>query len=150
MSISQKSMREWKEGKFISYNDGKKPYTSIGDAHSVSTEGKCYENANFDYHTHPEWPRNLADYDLMSTLEGARWEGNPIDQCDEAARYALTKIGCEHMYQGGRNGQMIYMTNEVVSGTNVLNHYMQYRVPYNYYSVFHYYQHQMIINFRIR
>ncbi len=150
MSISQKSMREWKECKFISYNDGKKPYMSMGEDHSVSTEGKYYENANFDYHTHPEWPSHLADYDLMSTVEGAKMEGYPINHCDEAARVALTRLGCEHMYQGSRNGHMVYMTNEVITESNVLNHFMQYRVPYNYYSVFHYYQHQMIINLKIR
>ncbi len=150
MSISQKSMREWKECKFISYNDGKKPYMSMGEDHSVSTEGKYYENANFDYHTHPEWPSHLADYDLMSTVEGAKMEGYPINHCDEAARVALTRLGCEHMYQGSRNGHMVYMTNEVNTESNVLNHFMQYRVPYNYYSVFHYYQHQMIINLKIR
>ena len=123
---------------------------SMGEDHSVSTEGKYYENANFDYHTHPEWPRDLADYDLMSTVEGAKMEGYPINHCDEAARDALTRLGCEHMYQGSRNGHMVYMTNEVITESNVLNHFMQYRVPYNYYSVFHYYQHQMIINLKIR
>ena len=149
ISITQRSMREGTEGKFIAYNDGKRPYTSIGEANSVSTEGK-HTNAKFDYHTHPEWPEYLADYDLMSTSESAKLAGLPPNQCDEAARVVLTKIGCEHMYHGTRNGQMMYMTNEIVSAPNVLNHFMQYRVPYDYSSVFHYYQHQVILNLKIR
>ncbi len=148
ISISQKSMREWKEGKFIAYNDGKKPFMLIGDDNNVSTNGK-HNNAKFDYHTHPQWPEFLADYDLMSTSKGAERAGFPINQCDEAARVILTKIGCENMYQGSRNGQIVYMTDEVVTGANVLNHFAQYRVPYDYFSLFHYYQHCFLFNFKI-
>ena len=149
ISISQRSMREGKEGKFIAYNDGKKPFTAIGEANSVSSKGK-HISAKFDYHTHPERPEYLADYDLMSTSEGAKLAGYPPNQCDEAARVVLTKIGCEYMYHGTRNGQMMYMTNEVISEPNVLNHFMQYRVPYDYSSLFHYYQHQLMFNLKVR
>ena len=149
MSVSQKSMREWKEGRFIAYSDDTKAFSCMGDEYSVGIDSEHLTNAKLDYHTHAEWPENLADYDLMSTSKSAQLEGLQPNQCDEASRVMLTKIGCEHMYQGSRNGSIVYMTNKILPQTKVsICLYQQIRVPYNYSSIFHYYQHQYVFKLK--
>jgi RHS repeat-associated protein len=114
--ITQRSMMTKREAKFVAYSDGSS-ISRLGSAHSASSEGISYENAIFDYHTHPTSASALADGEGFSTYQSASDVLGDGRKSDEYARTLLTRKGYKNpMYLGTREGHFWYM-NSGGSGT---------------------------------
>ena len=110
--ITQRSMMTNREAKFVAYSDGSS-ISRLGSAHNVSSDDISYENAIFDYHTHPSPANTLADGEGFSTYESAKTVLGDGRKSDEYTRAVLTneKKYDKPMYLGTREGHFWYMNS---------------------------------------
>jgi RHS repeat-associated protein len=134
--ITQRSMMTNREAKFVAYSDGSS-FSRLGSAHHVSSEGISYENAIFDYHTHPSPASTLADGEGFSTYQSA------VDACgdgtrsDEYTRSVLNRNGYKKpMYLGTREGHFWYMNRDATGTRGMINGFDHSFVFYYYQSLF--------------
>ncbi|WP_373734909.1 RHS repeat-associated core domain-containing protein [Bacteroides heparinolyticus] len=141
IGITQRSMMTNREAKFVAYSDGSS-ISRLGSAHHANSEGISYENAIFDYHTHPSPANTLADGEGFSTYQSASETLGNGRKSDEYARIILTnkKKYSNPMYLGTREGHFWYM-NSGGSGTRgMVNNF-------DHSFVFFYYQRLFMLKF---
>lgn len=121
--ITQRSMMTNREAKFVAYSDGSS-ISRLGSAHHVSSEGISYENAVFDYHTHPSPANSLADGEGFSTFNSAQQATGDGTKSDEFRREVLTKFDYKKpMYLGSREGHFWYLNSDWTRGmVNIFDH----------------------------
>ena len=123
--ITQRSMMTNREAKFVAYSDGSS-ISRLGSAHHISSEGISYENAVFDYHTHPSPANSLADGEGFSTFESAAKATGNGKESDEFMRTIRTRNGyTKPMYLGTREGHFWYMNsggNRTRGMVNIFDH----------------------------
>lgn len=112
-----------REAKFVAYSDGSS-ISRLGSAHHVSSEGISYENAVFDYHTHPSPANSLADGEGFSTFNSAQQATGDGTKSDEFRREVLTKFDYKKpMYLGSREGHFWYLNSDWTRGmVNIFDH----------------------------
>ena len=128
LSLTQQSMREGREGKFFAYYNKKTSQylAPEGVEHKVNADLSDYSGAKLDYHTHTSWGRDLLGGEGFS----------PVDLKNSQTLYDNGYTNTR--YLGTREGHIWYLNTNYYDGNYIQN---QQRIPYNYYSLFYYYQH---------
>jgi len=128
IATTQRSMFWDREGRVIPNSRGGINVNRLGGANSVRVSGADYNDALFDYHTHPDWGSTLADGEGFSTAQSSFEVYGDTRYSDEVTRYILNKAGIKvPMYLGTREGHIFYMNSDYSRGM---------LLPYDFSSVF--------------
>jgi len=122
IETTQRSMFWNREGKFIPNSRGGINVNKLGGVNEVGAKGADYNDALFDYHTHPDWGSTLADGEGFSTYTSG---GVGSDEYARSQLNSLVKFKGP-MYLGTREGHIWYMNSNFSRGM----------LPYNFSRVF--------------